>query len=115
MGGKYKLTDTVIDDVEYYFHVSMNKKVGTNAEEMRNEILSVLYYCTSTDQKPQHEKCAKSKDSWCSYSKSLARAYAKKCVTCKKMKVSFHLTDDQLKQVKAVYDRMTSDEMMQKL
>ncbi len=73
MGDKHKLTDTVIDNVEYYFHVSMNRKVGTNAEETRNEILSALYHFTSTDHKPQHEKCVKDRDSWCFYNKGLAR------------------------------------------
>lgn len=72
-GWKHKLTNTVIHNVLYYFHVSMNRKVGTGAEEMRNEILSVLYHCTSTDQKTQHEKCVKGRESWCLYNKGLAR------------------------------------------
>lgn len=63
MGGKHRLTDVVINHLQFYFQVSLNRKVGTTSLEMRDEILSTYYHCTSTDDNPQHDLCAKGSDS----------------------------------------------------
>lgn len=63
MGGKHRLTDVVINHLQFYFQVSLNRKVGTTSREMRDEILSTYYHCTSTDDNPQHDLCAKGSDS----------------------------------------------------
>ena len=110
MGGRHKLTDTVIDHLQHYFQVSLNRKVHTSAEEMREEILSTFFHCTSTDENPQHDKCPKNENSWCFYNKSIARGETPPSHS--KMKVYFHLGEAELQQVKAVYERLTSDELM---
>ena len=112
MGGRHKLTDTVIDHLQYYFSVSLKRKVGTTASAMRDEILSSFHHCTSTDAKPKHHLCTKGPNSWCFYNKHLA--LGKKPPNHKKMKVYFHLTVRQLEKVKAIYDRLTTDEMMER-
>lgn len=112
IGGKNKLTDVVIDHLQHYFQVSLNRKIGTSAKEMREEIMSTFYHCTSTDMNPQHQLCAKGEHSWCFYNRSMARGETPQSHT--KMKVFFHLDDEQKEQVKAIYDRLTTDDMMNK-
>ena len=112
MGGRNKLTETVIDHLQYYFSVSLKRRVGTTASEMRDEILSSFHHCTSSDAEPKHHLCTKGPNSWCFYNKNLA--LGKVPPTHKKMKVSFKLTDRQLQAVKAIYDRLTTDEMMER-
>lgn len=38
--GRHKLTDVFIDHLQFYFQVSLSRKVGTTASEMREEIMS---------------------------------------------------------------------------
>lgn len=90
MGGKNKLTEVVIDNLQFYFQVSLKRKVGTSPSEMREEIMSTYFHCISTDDKPQHDKCAKGVDSWCFYNKSIALGMQPE--SHKKMRVYFHLT-----------------------
>lgn len=111
-GGRNKLTDAVIDSLQYYYQVSLNRKIRTSASEMSNEILSSFYYCTSSDDRPNHEYCPKGSNSWCFYNRSLANEEKPKSHS--HMKVYFQAQDEQLQQVKAVYDRLTTDKLMTK-
>ena len=111
MGGKHKL-DNVIDHLQIYFSVSLKRKVGTDASTMRNEILSTFYHCTSTDEEPHHELCAKGPQSWCTFNRK--QALGEKIPSHKEMKIYFHLTKRQLAKVKGIYDRLTTDEMMER-
>ncbi|MPC52608.1 hypothetical protein E2C01_046480 [Portunus trituberculatus] len=77
---------------------------------MREEILSSFYHCTSTDAKPQHQLCTQGEKSWCFYNKALARGETPASHT--RMLVSFHLADEELEHVKAVYDRLTRDDLL---
>lgn len=69
MGGN-KLTDVVTDHFQQYFQVSLNQKAGTSAKEMRE--MSTFYHCTSMDNNPQHQMCAKGENSWCFYNRTMA-------------------------------------------
>ena len=112
MGGQNKLTDVMKDHVQFYFQVSINKAVGKPPEQMRNEILAILYHCASTDENPQHHLCAPSKKSWCFYNGSLAHYEVPKVHL--EMKVYFHLSDTEFSLVKNVYDMLTTDKMMKR-
>lgn len=39
---KHKLTDMIIEHLQYYFKVSLTRKVRASAHEMRDEMLSTL-------------------------------------------------------------------------
>lgn len=110
MSGRHKLTDLVIDHLQFYFQLSLKRKLHTSPSEMRDEILSTFYHCTSTDAKPQHQLCPKGKESWCFYNKAMA--CNKTPASHSSMLVYFHLSQKEQDQVKAVYDRLTTDEMM---
>lgn len=98
--------------MQYYIQIYLNGKDDTTVSEMREEILSTFYKCTSTDDEPQNDGCAIGPDSWCFYNRNLARGEQTPSHT--KMKVKFRLDKDQLQQVKALYERPTTDEMITK-
>ncbi len=104
------MTDTVIDLLQHYFQMTLNRKVHTSAEQMREEILSTFFHCMSTDENSQHDKCPKDKNSWCFYNKSIAHGETPPSHT--KMEVYFQLGQAELQQVKVVYEQLTSNELM---
>lgn len=112
MSGKDRLTDIVIDHLQFYFQISLKRKLQTSAKEMREEILSTYYHCTSTDENPQHHFCQKGEKSWCFYQKAVSQKRMPE--SHKDMLVYFHLEENELSHVKAVYDHLTTDEMMNK-
>lgn len=79
---------------------------------MRNDILASFYHCSSTDENPTHQLCPKTKDSWCFFNNAIANEKVPN--SHKSMKVHFQLSPEELTQVKDVYDRLTSDEIMMK-
>lgn len=112
LGGKNKLTGKVIENLQFYFGLSIKRKVNTTPEEMKNEVMSSFYHCSSTDTDLKHDLCPLSNDSWCFYQKAIANG--EKPPSHKTMKVHFTLPDEQLELVKEVYERLSSNEMMQR-
>lgn len=86
--------------------------VNTSEEEMRNDIMSSFEHCSSTDDNPKHHLCPKSTDSWCFYQKALALGQEPSSHST--MKISFTLDDNQLQLVRQVYERLTTNTMMQR-
>ncbi|KAK4314110.1 hypothetical protein Pmani_014599 [Petrolisthes manimaculis] len=56
-----------IIDLDFYFRRGITRRVHTSEEEMRNDIMSLYEFCSSTDNNPKHHLCPKSSDSWCFY------------------------------------------------
>ncbi|KAK8372313.1 hypothetical protein O3P69_019807 [Scylla paramamosain] len=112
LGGKNKLTDKVIDRLQHYFKISIKRKANTTEGEMRDEIMSSFYHCTSTDDNHHHDLCPKGEDSWCFFQAAVARGETPKSHS--EMKVFFSLPPEQLELVKGVYTRLTTDEMMKR-
>lgn len=112
LGGRNKLTDATISRLQHYFRVSIVRKVNTTEEEMRNEILSSFYHCSSTDANPQHHLCPKHEKSFCFYQAAIAKGETPGPHT--EMQVFFRLPADDLALVKTVYDRLTTDDMMKR-
>lgn len=71
--------------------------------------MATFYHYTSTDENPQHEMCAKGENSWCFYNRSMAHGEIPQ--SHKKMKVFFHLGEEEKEQVKKVCDRLTTEMM----
>ncbi|KAK3892469.1 hypothetical protein Pcinc_003702 [Petrolisthes cinctipes] len=65
MGGKEKLTDSVIQQLQRYFGIAVRRNVGGRVEELRNDIWYTFLHCSSTDVNRQHHLCPNRKDSWC--------------------------------------------------
>ena len=65
LGGKGKLTDTMIDKIQYYYGIAMRSNTG-DREAMKKNILASLFHCASNDKHPWHSTyCPPGKDSWC--------------------------------------------------
>ena len=92
MGGKRKLTDTVIAKLQKYYSTTIRRHVGGTVTGLRNDIYSSFLHCSSTDDNPQHHLCPKRADSWCFYQKALANNTA--VPSHKTMKVHFDLPSD---------------------
>ena len=80
LGGRGKLTDAVIDKLQNYYGLAVRQHKD-DLDGMKHDIIASLYHVASSDEKPQHEKCPKGKDSWCKYWKCKAEgtAYKHKC------------------------------------
>lgn len=112
LGGRNRLTDKVIDRLQYYFGVAVRRKVNTSEKEMRDNILSSLFHCSSSDENPTHQLCPKTKDSWCFYQRAIVNG--KTPDSHSTMIVRFQLPPEELEIVKNVYDRLTTDSNMLK-
>ena len=70
LGGRKRLADNVITRVQYYSGVAVRRKNNTTVlQEMKDDIMASFYNCSSTDEKPAHQLCPTTKDSWCFYNK----------------------------------------------
>jgi len=74
LSGKGKLTGKVIDKLTVYYGLSIRRNcTGPDAvQKMKTAIWATFFHYSSTDKKPQHEKCPSGADSWCDYQKALA-------------------------------------------
>lgn len=110
MGGKGKLTDNVITKLTQYYGIAVRRNMNGTVENMRQDILSTFFHCTSTDEAPRHYLCPKTQDSWCFYQRAIANNETPP--SHKTMKVSFVLNDEMRQKVYAVYKRLTSDKLL---
>ena len=75
LGGKGKLTDSMIDKLQNYYGIAIRSNSG-NLKSMKRDILASLWHCASTVSRPFHNAyCPPGKDSWCGYMQDMARAY----------------------------------------
>lgn len=65
LGGKGKLTSSLIDELTIYYSLAIRRN-HDSVEKMRDAIWATLCHKISTDKKPQHENCPEDADSWCS-------------------------------------------------
>lgn len=110
LGGLSRLTDSVINRLTYYFGISVRRRANTTPEEMRNDIMSSFYHCSSTDENPNHDLCPKSEKSWCFYQEALSKGNTPPSHST--MKIKFQLDREGLRLVEDVYKRLTTDDMM---
>lgn len=85
---------------------------GTSAAEIRDDILSSFYHCSSSDENSKHHLYQPTKDSWCFYNKAFADNEQPK--SHRDMNSQCQLSEDELSLVKEVYDRLAEDDMMLK-
>ena len=72
LGGKGKLTDSMIDKMQNYYGIAIRSNTG-DLEAMKKNILASLFHCASNDEHPWHSTyCPPGKDSWCGYMRDKA-------------------------------------------
>nr|XP_053646630.1 uncharacterized protein LOC128698440 [Cherax quadricarinatus] len=110
--GKDLLTDVTIEKLASYFSHDIRQNINTNEEKMKNVILSSLYHCCSTDNRPQHHLCPKGANSWCFYQR--ANATNTKPPSHNTMKARLRLEPENEAAVKQIYHELTSKDKMQR-
>ena len=78
-------------------------------DDMRDAVWATFYHATSTDEKPQHDRCPVGADSWCFYQKALATGQTP---GPHRTNVGTPLSVDVAKPVKEVYERLSHDDLI---
>ena len=107
LGGKGKLTATLIDKMQNYFGIALRENC-TSVEKMEKSIWATLYHLAASDSRPIHGNCPEGPSSWCSYNRAKSE---KKLATYKHR---YGLSYEILQHVKPIYKRLTAPEMLQK-
>lgn len=63
-----QLTDATIKALQHYYLAAVNRHIGGNWKDLKMDILSTLFHCASTDEKPHHSLCS---EEWCFYKKDV--------------------------------------------
>ena len=71
IGGRGRLTDKVIDDIQVYYGKAIRQNTSS-CEAMKTAIMAIWNHMRSTDESPHHHLCPKGKDSWCKYQQDVA-------------------------------------------
>ena len=71
MGGRGRLTDKEIDQLQIYYGLAIRRNKG-NLPKMKSDIKAILNHRQSTDTSPRHECCPPGPDSWCGYQRDIS-------------------------------------------
>ena len=63
VGGKGKLSLTIIDKLQNYYCITIRSNIG-NLAAMKKGILASLFHVASSAKNVWHDHCSKSADSW---------------------------------------------------
>jgi len=66
LGGKGKLTDTLIKKLTKYYDLAIMRN-PESVENMQRDIMATYLHSISTDKKPRHENCPSAENSWCKF------------------------------------------------
>ena len=97
----------MIDKLTIYYRLAIRRN-HTSVEKMKNAIWETYYHYSSSNQKPQHQKCPSGEDSWCEWQKASAK---------KKLRTFKHsynaLPTDVLQAIKPIYDDLSIDALLE--
>ena len=106
--GRGRLTQNAIRKLQIYFTRAIHRH--STASDMRDDILSGLRHCFSTDARPDHDSCPKGEDSRCFFQKAKARKLQPESHI---VGLSTPLNRELLeKRLMPVYERLTSDDLL---
>ena len=106
LGGKGKLTDSMIDKLQNYYGIALRSNVG-NLENMKKAILASLFHVASSESNSWHNHCPQGKDSWCAFQ-------ADKANGLKTYKPGKGLPLDVLSKVKPIYKELSDDKLLER-
>ena len=76
IGGKGKLTDSLIDKLQNYYGIAIRSNSG-NLKGMKKSIRASLFHCASSERRNLHTHCPDDPDSWCRYKQDKANNTSK--------------------------------------
>lgn len=106
IGGKGRLTNKEIDQLQVYYGLAIRRNIG-NVEKMKESIDAILRHRVSTDEMHNHTLCPKGKESWCAFQRNLAASSK-----------PFHHKNPLPKavalKIKPLFDRLSSRDLLQR-
>lgn len=113
LGGRNKLTDKAIDQMQSYFGNHIRKNAGTDFVTMKKAVMSSFHHIFSTDENPRHGLCKEGLDSWCFYQKALAEGKRKEEIKHKKSLV-INIDEEAERKIRLVYEALTSKDILER-
>jgi len=104
MGGRGKLTDSMIDKLQNYYGIAIRSNIG-NLNGMKKTIYASLFHCASSKERNLHDHCPKGSDSWCRYHKDIADK-------TKHYKPGPGLPVNIIQELKPIFLRLSNDELL---
>ena len=106
MGGKGKLTDSMIDKLHNYFGIAIRTNPG-NIAAMKNALLASLFHCSSSSNNKWHTYCPEGENSWCGFMRDKAKG-------TNDYKHGNGLSVPVVTAIKPIYNRLSDDELLVK-
>lgn len=106
MGGKGKLTDSMIDKLQNYYGIAVRGNVGHLAE-MKKAIHASLFHCPSSRERNLHSHCPEGASSWCRYNRDIANQTTL-------YKPGPHLPLNIIAELKPIYIRLSEDSLLKR-
>ena len=72
LGGKGRLTKTMIDRMQNYYGIAIRRSCGKNVATMKKAIWGAFFHVASSAKNEWHDHCDPGPDSWCKYQVDLA-------------------------------------------
>ena len=104
LGGKGKLTDKMIDRLQNYYGIAVRSNKG-DFDGMKSAILAGLFHCASSENKEYHTYCPDGLNSWRKFKSDRAKG-------TKTYKAGAGLPVSIIKEVKPIFSRLSSDELL---
>ena len=106
IGGKGKLTNSIIDKLQNYYGISIRSNVG-DLEKMKKAIHASLFHVASSEENNWHDHCPDGKESWCAFKSDKANGTST-------YKPGKGLPLSVVKYVKPIYHELSDDKLLEK-
>lgn len=106
IGGKGKLTDSLIDKLQNYYGIAIRSNCG-DLKGMKSAIYASLFHGASSDRRNLHQYCPNGPESWCRYKQDKAN-------NTDLYTPGPGLPDDIIKLIKPIYARLSADTLLSK-
>ena len=106
IGGKGKLTDSLIDKLQNYYGIAIRSNPG-DLSTMKSSIYASLFHCVSSKKRNLHSHCPDGPESWCRFKQDLANK-------TNLYKPGPGLPDQIIALIKPIYARLSNDDLLKK-
>lgn len=110
LGGRTRgnLPVPVINKLTSYYRNNIIRNIG-DIYKMKTAIFSTLDHCKSTDEKPDHNKCPKGKESWCFFQRATAEG---RVPESHEDRIRTPLSESTVHKMIPLYTRLSTDDLL---
>lgn len=106
IGGKGKLTNTIIDKLQNYYGIAIRRN-SWDLKAMKSAVYASLFHCASSSKRNLHHHCPDGPSSWCRFKQDNAN-------NTSKYVPGPGLPDHIIKLIKPIFERLSSDDLLSK-